>query len=215
MANCIITHTCPALWVANPPHTDEASIATGPSTRGSSDTELDESVITSSIAGLGKRRRNRFRAGDSYKEWRPRIDVADRGQHHRSCHAPEPGNTLTDIQTSTDAMQHDHHVGFRSGPVMQVDEDNLSSIVELSSPRSLHQVVREESRHSDTRSVSLGTTAVALDTIEPVTLKSESIEESSLRRRTRVQWEGVDGEHDTLPKRGRGEASGSSLPRRS
>jgi hypothetical protein len=90
-------------------------------------------------------------------------------------------DTIT--MTSNYAMQHhsSSDVSFRTGLEMQTRCDNLEP-VELSSPLSLHHMVREESRHSNTRD-DCDTTYYLSNTaaLEPNELVSSRLEIAELR----------------------------------
>jgi hypothetical protein len=113
----------------------------------------------------------RFRAGDKPKQRRERLATKRTRNTLRkvamkepivSTHDSvieacvdmlvEPSTVDTTAMISNYAMQHhsDSDVSFRTGLEMQTRCDNLEP-VELSSPLSLHHMVREESRHSNTR----------------------------------------------------------------
>ena len=119
-----------------------------------------------------------------------------------------------DIMTSTSnhAMQlaSNSDGGFRIGPVMHVGchTNNNIANVELSSPPSLHHLVSDETRHSDTRDVSRECNpTAAFDTNELVMSRSEEANNDHLRPK-RARSEGSTEPHSTRVKRQRRQQGG-------
>ena len=114
--------------------------------------------------------------------------------------------------TSNNAMQlvSNNEVGFRIGPVMQVGchTNNNIANVELSSPPSLHHLVSDETRHSDTRDVSRECNpTAAFDTNELVMSRSEEANNDHLRPK-RARSEGSTEPHNIPVKRQRRQQGG-------
>jgi hypothetical protein len=215
MANCIIMHICPKLRIQgqNMVHQiDYNSIATeeptniteaGPEKRekevtgrkykrmrGRPDTRCipsDESdAVETPSDGRKAQKVVCYRAGDNPLQWRKK---AKQDETRARQQATDNMDCTTDMIIDSSSK-----VGCSSGRVLPIvcnATDNRAP-VELSSPPSLHQVVSDESRHSDTRDVSRERhPTAALVTNELVTSRLEASINIHLRPK-RARSEGME-----------------------